>query len=401
MRILTFTSLFPNACKPLHGIFVYRRVAPLGRRPGNAVQVVAPVPYFPSWLRWSRWHAMSQIPRQEQIGELTVYHPRYPLLPKLSMPLHGLLMFLGSVSLARRLHRQAPFDCIDAHYVYPDGCAAVLLGRLLKLPVVVSARGTDVNLFPSFRLIRPMIRWTLRQAAGMVAVSSALKQAMVGLGVPPAKIQIIQNGVDVEQFQPLDCAQARRRLGLPKDGRVVVSVGKLVPTKGHHLVISAIAQLRAGDPRVRLYVVGEGPYRASLKRLARELGVEDRVFLVGEKPNRELKLWYSAADVSCLASSREGMPNVVLESLACGTPVVATSVGGVPEVITSSAFGLLVDAESHAIAKALASSFNRQWDRDALAGHARTRTWDTVAAEVERCLAGRIAEEAKRIRESG
>ncbi len=389
MRVLTFTSLFPSAVHPLLGIFIYQRVAHFARRPGNVMQVVAPVPYFPSWLRWSRWHAFSRIPRREQIGSLTVYHPRYPLLPKIAMPLHGLLMFLGSVLLVLRLKKRGGFDCIDAHYVYPDGFAAVLLGKLLRVPVIVSARGTDINLFPSFRLIRPMIRWTLRRAAGVVAVSTALKDVMVSLGLSTDRIRVIGNGVDVQRFQPMDRREARRRLGLPEEGPVIVSVGGLLPHKGHQFLIAAVAMAAGRFPGLKLYVVGDGAFRLKLEALVREAGMPERVFLVGSRPNEELKLWYSAADVSCLASSREGWPNVLLESLACGTPVVATRVGGVPEIIVSPRVGLMVEQDSRTIAAGLESALERHWDREALAGYARTRTWEVVAAEVESYLASR------------
>ena len=387
MRVLTFTSLFPNAVEPLLGIFVYQRLAHLARRPGNLVQVVAPVPYFPSWLRGSRWQAKAQVPRHEQFGELTVYHPRYPLLPRVSMPLQGLLMFLGSLSLVRRLHRRMHFDCIDAHYVYPDGFAALLLGKWLRLPVVVSARGTDINLFPSFRLIRPMIRWTLRRAEGIVGVCAALKDAMVELGVPPEKIRVIGNGVDAHRFEPMERRAARDKLGLPRDAPMIVAVGALIPRKGYQFLLPALAAMAPRYPALRLYIVGEGDFRAELENMARRLSLDDRVFLVGSRPNEELSSWYSAADVSCLVSSREGWPNVLLESLACGTPVVATKVWGVPEVLVSPELGIMVDQDSRDIAAELARALETHWDRNALVRHARNRTWEVVAAEVENYLA--------------
>jgi glycosyltransferase involved in cell wall biosynthesis len=390
VRVLTFTSLFPNSQQPLLGIFVYQRIAHFARRPGNLVQVVAPVPYFPRWLPGTRWQNYAQIPREERIGNLTVYHPRYLLLPKISMPLHGLLMFLGSLSLVRRLKQKIDFDCIDAHYVYPDGFAATMLGRRLGLPVIVSARGTDVNLFPSFPLIRSMIRRTLRRAAGIVAVSKALKENMVKLGVPPEKISVIGNGVDTQRFQPLDRQMARRQLGMPEEAQVVVSVGSLIPSKGYQLLLAAAAGIAPRHPNLQIYLLGEGFYRARLEALAHEAGMQDRLHLVGSKPNEELAVWFSAADVSCLASAREGWPNVLLESLACGTPVLATRVGGVPEVITSSELGVLVDQDVASIARGLEQALERQWDREALVRYAQTRTWDVVAAEVERYLASQI-----------
>lgn len=386
MRILTFTSLFPNQAQPTLGVFIYQRTAHLARRPGMRVEVVAPVPYSPSWLPGERWRAFSQVPREEQIGGLCVHHPSYLLLPKISMPLHGRLMYTGSLGLVRKLHQQEPFDCIDAHYVYPDGHAAVQLSRVLGIPVVVSARGTDINLFPSFRLIRPKIRWTLRQAAGVVAVSSALRNAMVELGTPTDRIRVIPNGIDARRFRPIERISAREQLKLPREGECVIAAGNLIPTKGQELLIAALARLAAHHPTLKLYLVGDGPQKAALKELAKSMGLGDRVVLAGARPHDELPLWFNAAELSCLASRREGLPNVVLESLACGTPVLATRVGGIPEVLSSPDLGMLVEPDATSIATAMEEALARTWDRDFLARHVQSRTWEGVAEEVEQFL---------------
>lgn len=390
MRILTYTSLFPNAKQKDLGVFIYQRMAHVARRLGMQVEVVAPVPYFPPWIRTRRWEAAREIPRTETIGNLTVHHPRYLLIPKISMPLHGLLMFLGSFLLVRRLQSQMRFECIDAHYVYPDGFAAALLSMWLKIPFVVSARGTDINLFPSFRMIRPMIRWTLKKGTGAIGVCGALRDAMVDLGVPREKTEVIGNGVDVSRFHPVARCEARKRLGMPQDADIIVSVGALIPRKGHHFSIPAIAKMAPRFPKVRLYIVGEGESRQELESQARNLGIEDRIFLVGARPNEELSAWYSAANVSCLASSREGWPNVLLESIACGTPVVATRVWGTPEVIVSPELGIIVDQKIDEIADALEVALKKQWDSAFLVDYARKRTWEVVALEVEGFLRGKI-----------
>jgi teichuronic acid biosynthesis glycosyltransferase TuaC len=397
MRILTFTSLFPNAVQPWHGIFIYQRVAHLARRPGNSVTVVAPVPYAPSWIPSQRWRETSRIPRQEKFGDSEVFHPRYFLVPKISMLVHGLAMFRGSKDLVRELHGERNFDCIDAHYVYPDGFAAVLLGRSLGIPVIVSARGTDISLFPTFRTIRPMIRWTLQNAAGTVGVSNALKDMMLELGAPADRASAIGNGVDTERFQPVDRRDARRKLGMPEDGEIIVSVGNLVPVKGHQFLIPAIAQLVARHPKIRLYIVGEGGSRVDLETQARRAGLQDRIFFAGRKPNEELKYWYSAADASCLASSREGWANVLLESLACGTPVVATRVWGTPEIVSSPELGVLVDQTVESIAGGLELALQKRWDREYLARYAASRTWDVVAEEVEKFLSARVRAEGRSV----
>jgi glycosyltransferase involved in cell wall biosynthesis len=390
VKILTYTSLFPNAAKPNLGIFIYQRVAHLAARPGNTVQVIAPVPYAPRWMG-GRWGGFGHIQDVERIGGLTVHHPRYPLLPKVSMPLHARLMARGTVRLVEQLHREMRFDCIDAHFVYPDGCAAVHIGQRLGLPVVVSARGTDINVFPEFRLIRPQIRWTLENAAGAIAVSRTLEGRMLELGLEPAKSRVIGNGVDPARFFPVDRGQARERLGLPREARIVVSVGALLPVKGHDRLLKALAQARRALPDLLLYVIGEGNSRGALVRKRDALGLRESVFFRGSCPNDALRDWYSAADVSCLASAREGWANVLLESLACGTPVVATRVGGTPEVITSPELGVLVEPDAASLAAGLREALSRTWHRDDLVAHARKREWSVVAAEVEKFLSLSVA----------
>src|SRR5271169_2211953 len=178
MRILTFTSLFPNTVDPNFGIFIFQRTSHLAQREGNQVEVVAPVPYSPKFLKGTSRGFVAAIPPTEVVGNLQVHHPRYPLVPKVSMPLHGLLMYAGCMRRVKQLHEQHRFDCIDAHYVYPDGLAAVLMGRALGIPVVVTARGSDIHTFRDFATVRPQIKWTLRHAASVVAVSDSLARIM-------------------------------------------------------------------------------------------------------------------------------------------------------------------------------------------------------------------------------
>ena len=390
MNILTYTSLFPNCVQPVHGVFVYQRMAHFARRMGNKVVVVAPVPWVPPWIPNPKYAKVRKIPRKEQLGGLTVHHPRYLLIPKVSMAVHGFLMFLGSFPLVRKLARDEQYAAIDAHYVYPDGFAAMLLGRLLRLPVIVSARGTDMNLFPRFRMIRPMIRWTLRRVAGGIGVCTPLRDAMVAMELPAERAVVIGNGIDLERFKQTERFEARRALGIPEDATVLVAVGALIPRKGFHFLIPAFARVAQTRPNCQLYIVGEGEQRRELEKLSADHGVGERVHLVGGRPNEELQAWYSAADLSCLVSSREGWPNVLLESLACGTPVVATKVWGVPEVIVSPNLGLLVDQSEEAIAKGLNDALGQSWDREALIRHAASRTWDVVAGEVEQYFNSRL-----------
>jgi teichuronic acid biosynthesis glycosyltransferase TuaC len=390
LRVLSFTALYPNNANPLQGIFIHQRVRHLAQRPGTTVEVIAPVPYFPSWLPVKKWQSFGQVCREEEIDGIRVHHPRYPLVSGISMPLHGWLVYLGCARLARRLHKKEKFDCIDAHFVYPDGFAAMWLGKTLGVPVFVSARGTDINVYPSFRVIRPMLRRTLNRAAGVIAVSADLKRKIAALGVREEKIRVISNGVDIQRFQPHNQREARRRLELAEDWQVIVSVGSLIESKGHDLLINAVGESSPRFPQLRLYILGEGVYRTKLAELIRQRKLQDRVFLMGNRPNEELPFWFSAANLSCLMSSREGWPNVVSESLACGTPVLATRVGGIPEILASQDLGMLVERSVASIARGLEEALSKPWNRVAIAGHARARSWDAVAEEVESFFASKV-----------
>lgn len=382
MNVLVYTTLFPNNQHPNSGIFIKQRMFSFGRLNNCRVKVVAPVPYAPPLRVNQKWYQASQVQRKEVMDGIEVYHPRYALIPKFSMPFHGVSLFLSSMSLVKRLYRDFPFDLIDGHYIYPDGLAAVLFGKYFKVPVVLSARGSDINQFAGFRTIRPMICCALRQADHVISVCSALRQEMMNLGIDGEKISVIPNGVDTQRFHPLGRAASRNLLGIPEHEKVVLSVGALILRKGFHLILDCLPDLIRHHRDLHLYIIGEGEYRLQLEEKIRSLGLHSWVTLVGERPNDELSRWYSAADVFCLASSREGWANVIMESLACGTPVVATNVWGAPEILTSSDVGILVEHSSESIFHGLKMAMERTWDRAMIRAHVERRTWLKVGEEV-------------------
>ena len=383
MKILVFTSLYPNNIWPNHGVFVKERMSEFARMTGCEVKVVAPVPYYPP-IRLGWRAAYSQVVREEIIEGIRVYHPRYFMIPKIGMALQGLTMFLSLVWFVRKIRRHFDFDVIDAHYVYPDGFAALLLGRYFGTRVVVSARGSDINLFSRFPLVRRLLLYTLHRADKIIGVCQALKKAMMRLEVPEDKIVVVPNGVDHKKFHPIPKQTARRKLGLPLNHRILLSVGGLVPRKGFDVVIKAlkIAIEDFGRNDLFLVIVGEGSQRTQLENLIELSGLEDRVLLVGTIPHEELYVWYSAADLFCLASSREGWPNVLLESLACGTPVVATEVWGIPEIIRREDIGLLSEREPAIMASRIREAIQKDWDGEAIRRYAATFTWSATAARV-------------------
>ncbi|HXG22096.1 MAG TPA: glycosyltransferase family 4 protein [Methylomirabilota bacterium] len=383
MRVLTFTSLYPNNIWPNHGVFIKERVTHFAALPGCEVKVVAPVPYFPPLKINHRWR-FSQVCRRAMVEGLEVHHPRYFMTPKVGMSLYGWLMFLSVLATVKNIHRQFDFDLIDAHYIYPDSFAAVLLGRVLGKPVVVSARGSDVNLFQEFPLIRRLLRYTFRSARKVIAVSQALKRKIVELGIGAEQIAVIPNGVDTRKFYPAPKPGARQRLGLPPNKKMLLSVGNLTVNKGGELLLRALRRLLDHMPEEDPYLIliGEGALRKELEKLVERLNLKGHVRLIGAIPHRELYLWYSAADVFCLASSREGWPNVILESLACGTPVVATAVGGVPEILRSDKVGMLTGRDEVEFAEKITRALNTPWRSDTIVQYAKKYTWEQTALSV-------------------
>jgi teichuronic acid biosynthesis glycosyltransferase TuaC len=378
LKILIYTTLFPNSVQPLWGHFVFERMRHL--LPFAEIDVVAPVPYFPRVKVNKRWYEFATVPNRETFGGFVTDHPRYLVLPKLGMAAHGASMFIGTVNQVRKRFRATDYDLIDAHYVYPDGLAAVMLGKLLNKPVIVSARGSDINTFPGFLPIRPMSRQVLKKADALIAVSQSLKDVMVQLGSPEDKIAVIGNGVDAVKFAPLPQLEMRARLDLPDDRRIILSVGHLTERKGFHVLIDAMARLRTRQPESMLVIVGDGEYRGKLEHQIRALSLEGTVRMVGARPHGQLAEWYSAADVFALASSREGWPNVLLEAMACGAPVVATRVWGAPEIVVSDELGILTTRDADILADALDQALKRQWNRSTLIAHARTQGWDSVTS---------------------
>jgi glycosyltransferase involved in cell wall biosynthesis len=385
MKILTFSTLFPHAARPGHGIFVETRLKQLLASGQIESRVVAPVPWFPSrHPRFGAYAVHASAPREEQRCGIQVLHPRYPVLPKIGVTLAPFLLAQSVKPVFERILAEYRFDLIDAHFFYPDGVAAVLLGRHFGKPVVITARGTDVNLMPRYRLPRAMIRWAARHAAGIITVAHALKEDLVRVGVPAERIDVLRNGVDLQLFRPIDREAARRKLGFAR--ATLLSVGHLVPRKAHDLVIQALRRL----PEMDVIIIGGGPERQALGGLALRSGVGDRVRFVDALAQQELRNYYGAADALILASSREGWANVLLESMACGTPVVASNVGGTAEVVAAPEAGVLMAERSpEALADAVRSLFARYPDRGATRRYAEGFSW-AATTEGQLRLFGRI-----------
>ncbi|WP_138380263.1 glycosyltransferase [Luteithermobacter gelatinilyticus] len=371
MKLLTFTSLYPNSLQPRHGIFVRTRMSWLDRIGDVERKVIAPVPWFPfmNLLHGSRFRTLNQIPRHEDQDGIDVLHPRY-----LTLPGTNLVNVADSMARAARPMIEALytddqlFDILDGQYLYPDGVAAARLARHFNRPLVLTARGSDVNYWMQQPRPRAAILEALEAAAAVICVSQSLKQTLLSHGLTDTKLTVVPNGVDQTLFHS-------RQPSPPQQPGYLLCVGNLVPLKGQDLILEALTMV----PDWRLVLIGQGPDRKKLRRLVRELGLEKRVVFIEHVHQSDLARYYAHAAATILMSVMEGMPNVMLESLACGTPVIATAVGGIPEVITPENGILLKDRNSATLAQAIQELKLRQWDRKHIEMEMAAYDWSHVA----------------------
>jgi len=376
VRVLVFSTLYPNAAQPNHGVFVENRLRHTLELGGLEATVLAPVPYFPSAHPvFGRYAAFARAPQREARHGLEVLHPRFLVAPKIGVAWTPESLFRCGLRAVRALQAQGQaFDVIDAHYFYPDGVAAARLGQALKLPVVITGRGSDLTQLAEAPRLRAQIHWAAHEASALVTVCEDLRRKLLSLGAPEARTLVLRNGVDLKRFTPLDREAARAALGV--GGFVLLSVGSLIPRKGHDLTIEALTR----HTDCTLLIAGQGPMRGELEALAHRLRVADRVRFLGEIPHADLPKVYAAADVMVLASSREGWANVLLESMACGTPVLATDVNGAREIVRSPAAGLLVrNRTAAALAGVLEKLRGAMPAREATRRYAEGFGWEEIA----------------------
>ncbi|MGE0141756.1 MAG: glycosyltransferase [Planctomycetota bacterium] len=371
-RIVTFTNLFPSAAMPRHGLFVRERMRRVVAATHASWEVVCPIPVVPRALRWRAVdRRFAGMPEQEIVDGVTVYHPRYRHLPGMSMHSQARRMAAGSRDVLQRLSSSGR-TVVDAHYVYPDGVAALSICAELKLPCFLTARGSDVNVLGKDPAIREQLRAVITSATRLFAVSRPLCAAFAEMaGVAPERVELARNGVDLERFRPGDPLAARRRLGLPEDVRLVVGVGRLVRGKGFHWMARA---LRALPRDVHFALAGDGPERPAILSSAPS---PDRVHFLGSRGPDEVAILLQAADLLVLPSENEGWPNVVTEALASGVPVVATPVGAVPEMLATPISGALVrGGDPGALAREVERVLAIPRDAARIAAWGRRFAWD-------------------------
>lgn len=383
-NLLVFSSLFPSIKRPGAGVFIRERMFRVGQH--IPIIVVSPVSWFPlqSIIRyWKPYFRLQPDSYEEQDG-IKVFYPRFFSVPGIFKHWDGFFMALGVWFFLRKVKKQYDFNLIDAHFAYPDGYAASLLGKWLNIPVTITLRGTEVPLSKDPAKKTRMIE-ALANAERVFSVANSLKEHVVKLGANRDKIEVIGNGVDCKKFYPVDKCEARKKLNIPESAKVIISIGGLVDRKGFHRVLDVMPELVKEFPEIIFLIVGgdspEGGIRNKLEIQVQQLNLLNHVRFLGALPSEELKIPLSAADVFVLATANEGWANVFLEAMACGLPVVTTDVGGNQEVVNSPELGLIVPfGDAKALEKAVTEAIVRQWDKDKILHYATENNWEKRVA---------------------
>ncbi len=376
MKILALTNLFPTELDPLRASFNRQQFDRLGER--HDLEVLVAVDF-----RERRRATNGQPPalKHARSSHFTFWYP-----PGIGRSLHGLTWYASLLAQQGARLRQEHFDLLLASWAYPDAVGTSLLARCLGIPYVVKVHGSDLNVQANYRLRRPQIASALQGARSVVAVSAALASKVRELGIDEQRVHLLYNGVDGSIFSPGDAGAARDSLGLARDVPIVLYVGNLKASKGCVDLLEAFPQVLQRHPRTQLVFVGGGAAAATLRDRAQQLGIAGNLLLAGARPHHELADWMRAADLLCLPSHNEGVPNVVLEAMACGLPVVATRVGGIPEVLPGHAGILVPPHEPAALAAALDDALARDWSQAVITSHAARFSWDDNIDRLDRIV---------------
>lgn len=370
MKVLTITTLYPNKLEPRRGIFIKNRLKALDELEGFERKVIAPVPHCPPLRKiFKKYQKYETLPEYENQEKIDVYHPKYMTLPGGYFIDNATSMANAAEEIIEKIYdTNNAFDVIDGQFLYPDGVAASIVAKNHDKPLILTARGSDVNYWMEDKKAREKILEAIDYAYKVICVSRALKETLVSYGVDEQKLIVIYNGVDPECFNtnaPIN----------PLREKYYLTVGNLVPLKGHHITLNTFFEM----PKQRLIMVGNGEQRRDLKKQIKDLGIHGRVQMIKHLDQQKLAEFYAGATATILMSSMEGMPNVVLESLAVGTPVVATNVGGIPEVVNESNGLLLKERDEYNLLNALEKVKELNWNREEIAKTVKDFRWEKVA----------------------
>jgi teichuronic acid biosynthesis glycosyltransferase TuaC len=376
MKISVLTTAYPTPEEPNRGAPIW---ATLDRFRGKAeIQVNCSLARSPAWVR--RFIQPRSYLRYPEQVEMT----RCPEMPAVMLDyfsLPGITRWFNGRFLARAFERRLAGwrpEVILAYRIYPDGYAAVAVGKRLGIPAVISSRGSDLRRLPAKGLARRDTIWAVRHADAVVCVSEDLMRIARSLG--GSKVHLVRNGVNREVFHPVDQGEARAQLGIPGEQRLIVFVGNLIPIKDVPTLLRALRLLKDGGETWHVALIGEGRQEMELRQMAEQLGIAPQVAFLGARSAPQIAIWLNACDLFCLPSESEGLPNVVIEALACGRNVVGTNVGGIPELLNPDSGLVVPPGEPAALAGAVKQSGGKQWDRAAIS-QSYPWSWDEVAAQ--------------------
>lgn len=397
MRVLSLSTLFPNPVRPGFGIFVGNQMRGVVACGDVDLTMVSPIgmPPWPLNLK-APYAALRTIPATSDAAGLPVHYPRFTLIPKYGGDGNPQRIARAVLPLARRLHAERPFDLVDAQFFFPDGPAAAIVARELGLPLTIKSRGADIHYWGGRPRALAQMQAAARQAAGLLSVSKALREDMIALGMPDDRIVVHYTGLDRERFRPIDRVVARTQISarisehLPIDGdtTLLVTPGALIARKGQRLVIDALGAL----PGAQLALAGAGEDEGPLRTHAKERGVADRVHFLGQIGHDALPALMCAADVVVLPSASEGLANVWVEALACGTPIVIPDIGGAREIVRDGSAGRIAAREAGAIASAVADILGDPPAQADVAANVARFSWDANAEALVAIWRAAIAE---------
>lgn len=382
LNIAVVSNSFPNNEQAHRGVYIKQTVDYLAAF--ARISIICPLPWFPTsklFAKYKKWSVFGRIPYRYKFENWDVVSPKYPSIPKISAHLSTVLMLQGIFRAIFKQHREKKLDLLHAHNVFPDGVATVVVGKILRIPVVVSARGTDINEAAASGRLRCMqVCWALRNAHKVTAVSKALCKKIKELAPSIEPVSCISNGVDNDIFHLKNRAELREKHKISPDKKVILFVGAFRKVKGVEYLIDALSLLKINESfDFDMVLVGSGPLQQSYATAIKSNGLEGNVHFLGNLGHELVSEWLSVADVFCLPSLNEGMPNVVLEALSCGVPVVSTRVGGIPDVVTH-VNGLLVPpGDPRKLADALSSVMRQSWEPEQIKESVADYTWESTA----------------------
>ncbi|MFH2138132.1 MAG: glycosyltransferase family 4 protein [Candidatus Omnitrophota bacterium] len=376
-NVIIITHVFPNHLEPTGGLFNKYQIEEAGKF--CCIKVIAPLPWFPGISvlgKRAEFSYAGRVQRKEMIGNIPVYHPLYFAIPKIGRFLHGFFYFFSIILLCQRLHKENSIEAIVSMYGYPDAFAGSLVALFLRKPHIIKLLGSDVNIISRKFLRGKFIRFALRRADEIIVMSDDMKEKVVELGVNSSKLTTLYNGVDKTIFKPISQDSARRKLGIEGEDMVVLFVGNFKRIKGIDFLLEAAKKLKADFPKLKFFLVGQGPLEYSYKNFVKKNRLDKTVKFLGVKTPEEIAMLMNGADILCLPSLNEGLPNVVLESISCGTPVIASNVGGIAEVICSDESGFLIKpGNTDSLVNALKRGLTKEWDRKEIFKRSSDFSW--------------------------